>query len=140
MTDVIRMATHAYHYLALFDGVTGQALWLGRSKRIATGDQRIVLHAKDRGCTRPGCDAPGYRCEVHHVDPWATGGHTNIDKLTQACEPDHKLLDEGWSVRTRADGTTEWIPPPQLPFNGGGINTYHHPERLIDNRDDNDAA
>ena len=140
MSDVIRMSIHAYHYLALFDGVTGQALWLGRTKRIATGDQRIVLHAKDRGCTRPGCDAPGYRCEVHHVDEWAKGGLTNINKLTQTCPPDHKLLDEGWSIHIRADGTTEWIPPPQLPIPGGGINTYHHPERLIDNRDDNDAA
>ena len=133
MSDVIRMSIHAYHYLALFDGVTGQALWLGRSKRIATGDQRIVLHAKERGCTRPGCDAPGYRCEVHHVDEWAKGGLTNIDKLTQACPPDHKLRDEGWTARKRADGSTEWIPPPQLPFPGGGINTYtyHHPERLL---------
>ena len=52
------MASHAYHYLALFDGVTGQASVAGPDKRIATGDQRIVLHAKDRGCTAPGCDAP----------------------------------------------------------------------------------
>jgi len=64
----------------------------------------VVLQPKDRGCTRPGCDAPGYRCEVHHLDQWADGGQTNIDKLTQACPPDHKLLDEGWGVRARADG------------------------------------
>ncbi len=139
MTDVIRMSVHAYHYLALFDGVSGQALWLGRTKRLATGDQRIMLHSKDRGCTRPGCDAPGYRTEVHHIDEWAKGGLTNIDKLTQACPPDHKLLDEGWSVRKRADGTTEWIPPPQLPFDGGGVNSYHHPARLVEHND-NDAA
>lgn len=139
--DLIRMATHAYHYLALFDGITGRALWLGRSKRIASRDQRIVLHAKDRGCTRPGCDAPGYRTEVHHIDEWANGGHTNIDRLTQACPADHKLLDEGWTTRIRADGAIEWLPPPQLPFPGGGVNTYHHPERLIDRGDDDgDAA
>jgi hypothetical protein len=89
---------------------------------------------------RPGCDAPGYRCEIRHLDEWAQGGLTNIDKLTQACPPDHKLLDERWGVRTRADGTTEWIPSPQLPHAGGDINTYHHPERLIDNDHDNDAA
>ncbi len=140
MSDVIRMSIHAYHYLALFDKATGQALWLGRSKRIATGDQRIVLHSRDRGCTRPGCDAPGYRTEVHHIDEWAAGGLTNIDKLTQACPPDHKLLDEGWTVRKRADGTTEWIPPPQLPFNGAGINTYHHPERLLNDHHEGDGA
>ncbi|ORB46773.1 HNH endonuclease signature motif containing protein, partial [Mycolicibacterium rhodesiae] len=83
--DVIRMATHAYHYLALFDRVKGQALWLGRTKRIATADQRIMLHSKERGCTRPGCDKPGYLTEVHHVDEWADGGLTNIDTLTLAC-------------------------------------------------------
>ena len=128
--DVIRMATHAYHYLALFDGVDGRPLWLGRTKRIATPDQRIILHAKDRGCTRPGCDAPGYRCEVHHVDEWAHGGLTNIDKLTLACPPDHRLLEQGWKTRKLPDGTTQWIPPPQLPLTAG-TNDFHHPERLL---------
>ena len=53
ISDVIRVGAHSYHYLALFDGVDGRPLWLGRTKRIATADQRIMLHAKDRGCTRP---------------------------------------------------------------------------------------
>ncbi len=128
--DLIRMASHAYHYLALFDGVNGQALWLGRTKRIATADQRIMLHNKERGCTRPGCDAPGYLTEVHHVDEWAEGGLTNIDKLTLACRADHRLLDQGWKTRKLANGDTEWIPPPQLPL-AAGTNTYHHPERLL---------
>ncbi|ORB52971.1 HNH endonuclease signature motif containing protein [Mycolicibacterium rhodesiae] len=128
--DVIRMATHAYHYLALFDRVNGQALWLGRTKRIATADQRIMLHNKERGCTRPGCDAPGYLTEVHHVDEWADGGLTNIDTLTLACRADHRLLDQGWKTRKLANGDTEWIPPPQLPL-AAGTNTYHHPERLL---------
>jgi hypothetical protein len=50
--DLIRMSAHAYHYLALFDGANGRALWLGRTKRLASADQRIMLHAKDRGCFR----------------------------------------------------------------------------------------
>ncbi|WP_431231915.1 HNH endonuclease signature motif containing protein [Mycolicibacterium psychrotolerans] len=128
--DVIRLASHAYHYLALFDGVHGQALWLGRTKRVASADQRIMLHSKERGCTRPGCDAPGYLTEVHHVDEWAHGGLTNIDKLTLACPADHRLLDHGWKTRKLANGDTEWIPPPQLPLTAG-TNTYHHPERLL---------
>lgn len=45
--DLIRMARHAYHYLSLFDGSSGRPLWLGRTKRIASADQRIVLHATD---------------------------------------------------------------------------------------------
>ncbi|WP_431231735.1 HNH endonuclease signature motif containing protein [Mycolicibacterium psychrotolerans] len=128
--DLIRMAGHAYHYLSLFDGVNGQALWLGRTKRLASADQRIMLHNKERGCTRPGCDAPGYLTEVHHVDEWVDGGLTNIDKLTLACRADHRLLDQGWKTRKLANGDTEWIPPPQLPLTAG-TNTYHHPERFL---------
>ena len=110
------MATPAYHYLSIFDGVTGRALWLGRTKRIASPDQRIVLHAKDRGCTHPGCDMPGYLCEVHHVDDWAQGGPTDIDNLTFACAPHHKLLGQGWRTTKLTNGQTQWTPPPQLPF------------------------
>ena len=36
MADLIRMATHANHYLALFDGVTELPLWLGRTRRTAS--------------------------------------------------------------------------------------------------------
>jgi hypothetical protein len=28
-------------------------------------------YAKDRGCSFPNCDAPGYFTEVQHVTPWA---------------------------------------------------------------------
>ena len=136
MEDVIRMATHAYHYLALFDGVTGQALWLGRTKRIASADQRIVLHARDRGCTAPGCTVPGYGCQVHHAaKDWKDGGATNIDALAFACKCDNLLVENGgWLTKKRKDGTTEWLPPPHLPF-PARINTYHHPERYLPKAD-----
>ncbi|TDZ85482.1 hypothetical protein DE4585_00800 [Mycobacteroides salmoniphilum] len=111
--DLIRMAAHARHYLTIFDD-GGRPLYLGRTKRIATADQRIVLHAKDRGCTHPGCHVPGYLCEVHHINEWADGGPTDIDNLTFACGPHHRLLEHGWITRKHADGTTDWIPPPQL--------------------------
>jgi hypothetical protein len=131
MRDVIRMARHAYHYLAVFDEHSSRPLYLGRSKRIATPDQRIVLYAQDRGCTHPGCDAPGYWCEVHHLDEWAAGGLTDSDNLTFACAPHHKLIGKGWRTRKTREGRTEWIPPPQL-GRGGRTNDYHHPERLVD--------
>jgi hypothetical protein len=57
MSDVIRLARHANHYLAIFD--KGKAIALYHTKRLASPGQRIVLYAKDRGCTRPGCDVPG---------------------------------------------------------------------------------
>jgi hypothetical protein len=130
MPELIRMASHAYHYLAVFDEHQSRPLYLGRSRRVATPDQRVVLYAKDRGCTHPGCDVPGYWCEVHHVDEWAAGGSTNADALTFACSPHHKLAGSGWRTRKLANGRTEWIPPPQLDL-GARTNDYHHPERLL---------
>ncbi|OBA60251.1 maturase [Mycobacterium sp. 1100029.7] len=128
--DLIRMASHAYHYLAVFDEHESRPLYLGRSRRVASPDQRVVLYAKDRGCTHPGCDAPGYWCEVHHVEEWAAGGSTDVDTLTFACRPHHRLVGNGWRTRKLANGHTEWIPPPEMDL-GARTNDYHHPERLM---------
>jgi Domain of unknown function (DUF222) len=139
ISDVIRMAGHARHYLAVFDTHTRLPLYLGASKRIATPGQRIVLHATDRGCSAPGCDVPGYLCQVHHVEDWAHSARTDIDNLTFACGPHHRLLGPGgWKTRKRADGTTEWIPPPHLDRGQPRTNNYHHPERYLRDKNDDD--
>ena len=131
MRDLIRMASHAFHYLCIYEKHTRRPLYLGRTKRIASADQRIVLHALERGCTRPGCSVPGYLTEVHHTKEWADGGLTDVTELTLGCKPDHRLIKPGgWRTRKRSDGVTEWIPPPHLPLRGG-TNDYHHPERLL---------
>ena len=137
MSDVIRLARHAHHYLAVFD--KGKALALYHTKRLASPGQRIVLYAKDRGCSAPGCDVPGYYCEVHHVQDWASTHRTDIDQLTLACGPHHRLLDNGWTTRKRANGDTEWIPPPHLDRGQPRTNTFHHPEKLLAEDDDGDA-
>jgi Domain of unknown function (DUF222) len=137
MSDVIRMARHAHHYLAIFD--KGKAIGLYHTKRLASPGQRIVLYAKDRGCTRPGCDVPGYWCEVHHVEEWATTHCTDINKLTLACRSDHPLVEPGgWTARKRANGDTEWIPPPRLDHCQPRTNAFHHPENLLRAAEDED--
>jgi Domain of unknown function (DUF222) len=133
MTDVIRQAAAAHHYLVVFDNHEEEPLYLGRAKRLASKAQRIVLYAKDRGCTRPGCTAPAYHSQVHHATAdWADGGKTNITDLTLACPPDNRRVKEGgWRTRKRQDGRTEWIPPPQLDTGQARVNNYHHPQRYL---------
>lgn len=133
MTELLAMAAHAYHYLSVFDG-HGRALWLGRSKRIATGDQRIVLHARDRGCTRPGCSVSGYLTQAHHLEhDWARGGHTDIDTLALACAPDNRMATEqGWITRLGETGRVEWIPPPALERGQPRINPHHFIDNIIE--------
>jgi hypothetical protein len=58
MPDLIRMASRAYHYLAVFDKHTQRPLYLARSRRIANPDQRLVLYASERGCTHPAATYP----------------------------------------------------------------------------------
>jgi len=136
MRDLIRMASDAYHYLAVFDEHQSRPLYLGRSRRLATADQRLMLYGTDRGCTAPGCDTPGYWTEVHHTEDWARGGLTDIDRLTLACTPHHKLIDRGWRTVKLGDGTTQWIPPPHLDHGQPRANDYHHPETFFDPPDD----
>jgi hypothetical protein len=90
-----------------------------------------ALHslARDRGCTKPGCTAPGYWCEAHHVDGWtADNSPTDIDKLTLACPPHNRLIEKtGWRTRKRKDGRTEWLPPPNLDTGQPGSTTTTTP-------------
>ncbi|MEW5809300.1 MAG: DUF222 domain-containing protein [Actinomycetota bacterium] len=137
--DVIRMGAHASHYLAVFDRATGSALDLFRARRVASAAQRIMLIAREGGCTKPGCPVGAYGCQVHHVtNDWAAGGLTNIDDLGLACPPDNRSVGEGgWTTSMNARHEVEWTPPADLDTGQTRINTHHTPERLLRPPDDN---
>jgi hypothetical protein len=129
MPDLIRMASESIQYLVVFDDHSQRPLYLGRSKRIATVDQRIVCYARDGGCTRPDCLEPGYHCEVHHAVEWTNGGQTNADSLYFACAPDHTEATRGSLTTTVTDGGrlawSDGTGPPR-------VNRVHHPDELLD--------
>jgi Domain of unknown function (DUF222) len=128
MRDVIRMAADGIHYLVVFDDHSERPIYLGRQKRIATADQRIVCYARDGGCTRPNCLEPGYHSEVHHSPGWAAGGSTDADALFFACGPDHKLVSDGdWQTTVTDTGRLAWTDGTKPPE----INHAHHPEELL---------
>ncbi|MDJ0394663.1 DUF222 domain-containing protein [Rhodococcus sp. G-MC3] len=140
MRDAIRMASHAHQYLAVFDDADGRALYLGRTKRIATADQRIVLIARDRGCSFPGCTRPATWSQVHHIDEWASGGNTDVDAMTFGCDIHHALVGDGshdWATTTTGPGhptpgRTQWHPPGSVdPDRRGVVNHFHHPQEYL---------
>jgi hypothetical protein len=132
IADVIRMAGHANHYLAVFDGATGSALNLFRAKRTASKAQRIMLIARDGGCTKPGHTEGAYGCQAHHArDPWHRGGLTNVDDLALACGPGNRDADHGWTTTLNTRGECEWTPPPDLDHGQARINYHHRPEALL---------
>ena len=134
MGDLIRMAGQARHYLSIFDEHTAVPLYLGRTKRIASPGQRLVLTYRDRGCTFPGCRVPAYGCQTHHaVADFARGGSTDIDQLVLARGPHNRLVKDGsWTTVLTTTGHVEWIPPPLLDTGQARTNLYHHPERILD--------
>jgi hypothetical protein len=130
--DVVRLAAQANQYLAVFDKATGSALHLLRARRVASPAQRIMLIARDGGCTKPGCTVPAYGTQVHHAArDWADGGQTNVDELGLACGPDNRMVGpDGWTTRMNAHNEVEWLPPAILDTGQARVNDYHRPEKL----------
>lgn len=131
--DVIRMAGHASHHLAIFDDATGAALNYFRTRRTASPAQRIMLIARDGGCTKPCCTNGPYFCQVHHGEAdFARGGNTNVDDMTLACGCDNRMVDEngGYTTKFNARNECEWHPPPALDHGQTRVNYHHRPELL----------
>ena len=89
----------------------GQALDLGRTRRLFSRAQRRALAARDGGCMWPACDRPPSWTEAHHIRPWSEGGRTDLADGLLLCRHHHlRLHDEGWRVARRAG--RYWLEPP----------------------------
>ena len=102
----------------------GVTLDVGRARRLATRAQRLALRAMFPACFVPGCDVPFDRCDVHHLEPFAAGGRTDLQALRPTCDRHHHCLHEGgwrieldkWTVViTKPDGVTIRAAPPRAP-------------------------
>ncbi len=129
--EALTFAAGAHRVLAVFDH-DGQPLFLSRTRRLANPGLRLALIARDRGCTRPGCDAPASWTEVHHLTEWRDGGKTDVDNLALVCSFDHHLITrEGFTVRMGPAGRVQWIAPVHLdPTRTPRVNPLHHPPDL----------
>jgi Domain of unknown function (DUF222) len=121
MSDVIRVASANHHYLAIFDKHTQEPLvsWLCQTAGFSGAAD---CGARQGPRVRPARlhRARVLVCQTHHVDGWDA---EDIDKLTLACGPDNRLVEEGgWTTRKHKDGRTEWIPPPHQDSGQARIN------------------
>jgi hypothetical protein len=83
-----------------------ETLNLGRTQRLPSRRQRLVLTGLDATCVIPGCAAPAADCEVHHVIPWSEGGTTDLDNEVLMCGHDHdRTHAEGWDMHLAPDRT-----------------------------------
>ena len=75
----------------MITGPASMPLDLGRATRVPSPAQaRAVIH-RDRHCRYAGCTAPPWACDVHHLERWADGGRTDLDRLGLLCWYHHHL-------------------------------------------------
>ncbi|MEJ5868291.1 HNH endonuclease signature motif containing protein [Pseudokineococcus sp. 5B2Z-1] len=75
--------------------------------------QRHLRAARTR-CAFPGCRVPAERCDLDHVEPYATGGPTCPCNLHPLCRRHHLAKHRfGWRVQHPAGGggPTRWTSP-----------------------------
>jgi hypothetical protein len=75
----------------------GAVLNFGRSRRFASGMQKLALAVREGGlCSAPSCDVSWDQCEVDHdtefypSSPGDPLGQTNLDDLSLKCRPHHQ--------------------------------------------------
>ncbi|MEP9413812.1 DUF222 domain-containing protein [Gordonia sp. VNQ95] len=82
-------------FLAVFSDAIDLPLYLGRSRRLASTEQRIASFSRTGGevCSFPGCGQPASHSEMHHAkEDWADGGKTDITDLAPACGPHNRMV------------------------------------------------
>ena len=110
-------------------GASGDVLDVGRARRLATAAQRRAIRAMHRTCVMPGCAIDVEQCRIHHVDPFALGGRTDLDRLVPVCELDHHRLHEGgWRLEIRPDRViTITRPDGVVVHHGASVDRTHGP-------------
>jgi hypothetical protein len=83
----------------------GLPIDVGRAKRIIPPRLRLALQSRDLYCRFPGCSVPACRAEGHHIEPWKSGGRTDLANLVSLCRFHHHRYHEGkFVIRVLDDG------------------------------------
>jgi hypothetical protein len=103
-SEARRLICEASSYSA-FLGTRSQVLDLGRKTRFHTEPQRIAIALRDKGCAAADCDWPPGMSHVHHLDPWAKGGGTSVERGILLCPGHHTLAhDARYQMKTSKNG------------------------------------
>jgi hypothetical protein len=82
------------------------ALDLGREARLFSRHQALALGLRHDTCAAEGCERPYAWCELHHRDPWSSGGRTDLADAVPLCHHHHQRIhDETYHHRHLPDGT-----------------------------------
>ena len=88
-------------------GADSEVLDVGRAKRLFTPAMLRALWLRDGGCTIPGCTAPPFWADAHHLIHWVDGGHTSLLNGALLCGRHHTIAHQrGWTATATTSEVT----------------------------------
>jgi hypothetical protein len=85
------------------------ALDLGRESRLFSESQRLAKGLEHTACAATGCERPYAWCELHHRQPWAHGGRTDLANAVPLCHQHHQWIhDTGFNHQSMPDGSVRF--------------------------------
>jgi hypothetical protein len=87
-------------------GTSSVPLDLARESRLFSEAQRVAAGLSHDTCAADGCERPFAWCELHHREPWSTGGRTDLRDAVPLCHWHHQRIHDQFFVHTYLpDGT-----------------------------------
>ena len=66
-----------------------------------------ALWLRDNGCTIPGCTAPPFWADAHHLIHWVDGGPTALTNGALLCARHHTIAHQrGWTATATTSEVT----------------------------------
>lgn len=121
--EILMLGCAGSDYALLVDSMQEVPLALGRSRRTANFEQKLVLAAMELVCSGCDCEIPAIHCDVHHLKSFLDGGRTDIENLTLVCRNHHTNNNDrrdgagglGYFDRDPRSGRVGWYPPDGSP-------------------------
>lgn len=134
--ELVRARMSEHNLVGLWDPFTGPVN-LYRSQRLANLKQRLLASADTLLCPVRDCTTSADECQMHHLDAWALGGETNLDRMTVVCRVHNSRNDDNPQAPPRhgrlergEDGRIVFRPP-----DGSDPVTNRHPIRRLSARE-----
>ena len=88
-------------------GTDSEVLDVGRARRLFTPGMLRAMWLRDRGCTIPGCTAPPFWADAHHIIHWVDGGQTSLTNAALLCGRHHTIAHQrGWTATATTSEVT----------------------------------
>jgi hypothetical protein len=88
-------------------GTHSEVLDIGRARRLFTPGMLRAMWLRDKGCTIPGCGAPPFWADAHHLIHWVDGGPTALTNGALLCGRHHTIAHQrGWTATATTSEVT----------------------------------